>query len=241
MRLTALTKLPVVAAVIVALAAPAVAEDAPVQKLTLSGSGKSTAEPDLATLSAGVITQAKTARNALTANTERMTAVIAAFKDAGIPDKDVKTTNFSVQPQYHYDRTNNGHKPPKIVGYAVHNTVVVTVRDLTKLGRVLDQSVDVGANTISGPHFDISDRRAATDEARRNAAADALRKAQLYADALGVTLGPILSVTEGAISVPRPPVQMRAAMAADAEAVVPIESGDINLSAQVNITWQLVE
>lgn len=218
------------------------AAEAPKRVITLTGSGKATVEPDMATMTAGVITQAKTARDALSANTARMTEVIDAFKAAGVPETDLQTANFSVQPQYHYERTNNGTKPPVIVGYQVQNQVVVVIRDLSILGQVLDRSVDVGANTISGPHFGLADRQTVVDRAREKAAADALRKAELYAAALNVTLGPILTISEGQVAVPQRPVMARAMMADAAEAApVPIEGGDIDLTAEVSVTWSLAD
>ena len=209
--------------------------------LSLTGTGRVVAEPDMATLTAGVVSEADTARAALSDNTARMTAVIDAFKQAGIPAKDLQTANFSVQPRYFHERTDTGTKPPRIVGYTVQNQVVVTVRDLSVLGAVLDKSVDVGANTISGPVFDIADKGTATDEARRQASADALHKAELYAEALGVTLGPIQSISEMDVSVPRPMLMRTAAVPMAAEAAVPIEGGEIDLTAQVNVTWTLAD
>lgn len=207
--------------------------------ITISGIGNADVEPDLATLTAGVITESRFARDALSENTSRMTAVIDAFKAAGIPDKDVQTRNFSVQPQYFHERTENGSKPPKIVAYRVQNEVVVTVRALETLGAVLDRAIDVGANTISGPAFGLSDPLAASDEARQAAANDARRKAQLYAEALGFKLGQIVSINEGATSAPRPPVKARMAVAEAMSTPVPIESGEISLMAQVSVTWEI--
>lgn len=231
--------LPALVFAVLVAAGPAGADDAP-RLITLTGHGEVLEAPDLATMTLGVVTESKTARDALDANSESMTRVIAAFKEAGIPDKDIRTANFSVQPQYFYERTETGNKPPRIDGYLVSNEVIVIVRDLDALGGALDRSVDVGANSISGPVFDIADRESAVDEARKRAAADATRKAELYAAALGVSLGPITAITESSSFTPPPDVRMRTmAMAEAAPASVPVEGGQIELSADVNVTWEI--
>lgn len=215
----------------------------PTPTLSLSGTGRVLAEPDMATIRAGVITQAATAKEALDENTARMTSVIQAFKDAGIPDMDLSTQNFSIQPEYRYDRSNNGvQKPPQIVSYRVENTAVVIVRDLDSLGGVLDTSVQVGANTISGPIFDVAEKGPLLDAARADAAEDALSKAEIYAETLGFELGPVMSISEGAIVRPQPKAMMMAraemAIAADSPPV-PIEGGEVGLSVTVQVTWEI--
>lgn len=222
------------------LAAPAAAmAEEPARTIAMTGTGEVSRAPDMATMTAGLVTEAETARAALDANSAAMTGIIEKFRDAGIPATDIRTADFSVQPQYFHERTDDGNRPPRIVGYRVSNQVTVTVRDLDILGRVLDAAVDVGANSISGPMFGLADRRDALDEARRLAAADARAKATLYAEALDIALGDIVSVTESRDPLPPPRPQMRAMAMAEAADAVPIEGGEIELSAEVTVTWKI--
>ena len=123
--------------------------------LNVSAQAEAKRVPDIATLSTGVVTQAADANTAMRANAEQMAKVVAAIKAAGIADKDVQTSGISLNPQYHYTE----NQPPKITGYQASNTVNVIVRDIGKLGKILDALVAVGANQINGPTFDIDDKK----------------------------------------------------------------------------------
>jgi uncharacterized protein YggE len=221
-----------------AIASPALAAGT----MQMSGHGEITAAPDTAWVTSGVTSQGTTAREALTANTSDMSAVIAALKAAGIDAKDIQTSGFSVNPNYVYSdaRDANGYQlPPKINGYTVTNNVTVHVRDLAVLGAVLDQSVTVGANTISGITFAVDDPSELYNEARKAAFADARGKAELYADAAGVALGAIQLISEGqGYSAPQP-YMVKATAAMDRAAPVPIEVGQLTFSIDVSVTWDL--
>lgn len=203
--------------------------------ISLSGHGEVKSAPDLAFVTTGVLTQGNTAAEALAANTQAMNALFAALKQAGIDEKDVQTSSFMVQPRYDY--TNN--QAPKLVGYDVSNNVTVTVRKIADLGPLLDKLVQSGSNQISGISFDVSKPDAALDEARKLATADATRRAKVYAEALGVTLGPVLSVSEGTNFQPPVPMLRGKVMMADAAAPVPVAAGEQSLSVDVNITWEI--
>ena len=136
-------------------------------------------------MTTGVLSQGATAAEALAANTSAMNALFAALKDAGIADKDVQTSNFMVQPRYNFQ----DNKAPELVGYDVSNNVTVTVRKIGDLGALLDKVVQAGSNQINGIGFEVSEPDAALDEARKLATADATRKAKIYAEAMGVSLG----------------------------------------------------
>jgi uncharacterized protein len=208
--------------------------------ISLVGQGEARAAPDMATISLGVISQARIAREALAANTRAMSEAVQSLKQAGIADRDLQTSQFSVQPQYQQDP--QGRTPPRIVGYQVSNRLTARVRDLTKLGDVLDRVVALGANSVEGPVFGLAEPQAARDAARKAAAEDALRRARIYADALGVRLGRVLSVSEQGTAVPRPQPMMMARTAAVAEAAaVPVEAGESTLTAQVAITWEIAQ
>jgi uncharacterized protein YggE len=217
------------------LAAPAAAQDTVRRTITLSGIGETMAGPDLARVTSGVQSEAKTAREALTANNRAMTAVIDGLKQAGIADKDIQTSNFSVGPRYEYPP----NARPVLVGYQVSNTVTVTVRDLAKIGELLDRIVTLGSNTINGIGFSIDDPEKLEDEARRLALADARRKAELYAAAGGFRLGRILTVAESSRGGPQPPVPFMRAAKMDAAESVPIQGGEQSVAIQVSVTWEI--
>lgn len=224
-----------------ATAMPARADTPRVATMDMVGTGTVTATPDMAIVTSGVVSDAETAGQALTANTEAMTAVIARIKDSGIEGRDIQTSGFSVQPRYR--QVKNGSYDEyrtEIVGYRVSNNVSVRVRDLARLGTLLDAMVRDGANEIGGVNFIVSDADKLKDTARKEAVADAVRKARIYAEAAGIKLGRVLSITEQDYS-PRPVMMMaRAEMAKmDGAAPAPIEAGEASLDVRVNITWEL--
>lgn len=220
---------------LIALTAPARADSGSEQHtLTVSGSGEVRAAPDEAMLSAGVVTNARTAAGALSENTQRMNAVFATLKNAGVSEKDMQTANFSVQPQYATDK--NGNTLQNITGYQVSNTVNVRV-DISKAGPTLDALVSSGANSIGDIAFTFKDSKGLMAQARADAVTDAVSRAQTLARAAGVTLGPIASISEsGGYQPPRPMYRM-AAMAAPS--FVPVAAGEETLAANVSITWDI--
>ena len=181
-------------------AAPAFAEETKMPRtISLVGHGELRVAPDMAIVTVGVLKQAATAAEALAANTAAMTAVIAALKAAGIEAKDIQTSNFMVAPRYDYgDNT----QPPKLTGYDVSNNVTVIVRSIAMLGGLLDTLVSAGSNQINGISFQVSKPDAALDDARKLATEDATRKARLYAEAMHLELGPVLSLSEGVTYAP---------------------------------------
>lgn len=221
---------------------PATAEQTQTRKLSVSAAGTVTAEPDIAVVSLGVLSQAKTARVALNANTKDMGQLIDELVSQGIAKKDLQTSNFSVQPRYVYPkRSNDGQqRPPSIVGYTVSNQLTAIVRDLDKLGEVLDKAVSTGSNQINNLRFSIDKPGPLRDEARKRAVKRAIAKAKLLAEAAGVTLGPIMTMSEsGGSSPPQPVARGRAFAAEAADAPVPVARGEQEIRAQVNITWAL--
>jgi uncharacterized protein YggE len=183
------------AAAMLASGGPVAADAAAsLRTLTVSGEGEAKGVPDEAHLSAGVVTEAKRAAYALAANTRTMNAVFATLKRFGIPDRAIQTSEFSVEPQRAQDR--NGAAGEKITGYTVSNTVHATV-DLAKLGPALDALASSGANSLGSIDFAIRDPNPLLTKARTEAIRDATERAQVYARAAGIALGPILSVSEG--------------------------------------------
>lgn len=223
---------------LLAVISPALADGSKMPRtLSLSGHGEVKSAPDMASVTSGVVTQGATAAEALSANTKAMTALFDALKTSGIAEKDIQTSNFSVQPRYDYNNNNGG--APKLVGYDVSNNVTVTVRKIADLGGLLDTLVKAGSNQINGVGFDVSQPEASMDEARRRATADAARKAKVYAQAAGVELGSILSISEGSGYQPPIAVMRGAMMKADAASPVPMAAGEQTLAVDVSITWEI--
>ncbi|MDE2445276.1 MAG: SIMPL domain-containing protein [Alphaproteobacteria bacterium] len=205
--------------------------------MSLTGHGVVHVVPDMAMINVGVVSSAESARVALDANTKAMTKLMADLKAAQIDEKDIATSNFSVNPRFDYGQS--GGQPPKLVGYDVSNTVTVTVRKIDGLGALLDKAVSSGSNQINGISFSVSKPEAAMDQARILAVADAKHKAQVLSDASGIVLGKIVAITENTATAEPPMMYGRAkAMAADA-APVPIAQGTQVISVDVNINWEI--
>lgn len=203
--------------------------------LTLSATGQVQRTPDFATVSAGVVTQATAADAAMRENATRMTAVLAALKAAGIAERDIQTSRVTLEPQYRYEQ----NQAPAIIGYQANNSVTVKLRDLAKLGRVLDALIGQGANQINGPSFGIEHPESAYAQARQNAVHAAMEQANTYATALGVKVRRIVSISEGGSreNLPIPMARLAAApMAADA---TPIASGETALSVRIDVVFEL--
>lgn len=225
------------------LAAPALAQSAPsLPTISVDGRGEVTASPDTAYINSGVTTQAATAREALDDNTAAMTQLIDTLKAAGIEERDIQTSGFSVSPNYVYSDVRDAlgyTQPPKISGYTVSNTVNVRVRNIDILGDVLDKSVTVGANTINGISFAVADPSELYDQARKLAFEDALAKARLYADAAGVDLESVRSISESQAYAPPQPYMMREAALGASDRAVPIQSGELTFSINVQVSWEI--
>lgn len=231
--------LPVLAAVSLAAcsAAPgALAGDAaPLRTITVAGDGEATGVPDIAILSIGVETEGKTAAEALDKNAARMSAAIAKLKARGVAPKDMQTSSLSVGPRYDYS---NDGRPPRIVGYTANNSLTVKLRDLAKAGSIIDDAVGDGANTLGGVSFGFDDPKPLMSEARQAAVKDARAKAELYAAAAGVTLGPVLQIQDGYASPPSPPPMMEMRAMAKA-APTPIETGESAVNASVTMVFEI--
>ena len=154
--------------------------------ITVSATGTVEAEPDQARITSGVTTEATSAREALTGNSEAMTKVISQLKAKGIDAKDIQTASFNVEPLIDYSKDG---QPPKTRGYRVSNQVVILVRVLSRLGTVLDDVITAGANQVQGLSFEVSKADTLKDEARKEAVANALRRAKLLAAAAGAEVG----------------------------------------------------
>jgi uncharacterized protein YggE len=206
----------------------------PQRTITVSGTGKVTLTPDIAYISIGVNTQNASAKDAVAQNTQQAQAVITVIKAAGIAEKDIQTTDFSIYPQQQYD--NQG----KLTGitYVVNNSVYVTIRDITKLGDILDKVVQSGANNINSITFDVADKTEALSQARKAAVAEAAKQADELTTATGVKLGDVQTIS---YSDSTPPVVLPMARTLDVAqgASVPIQSGSMQISTTVTIVYAL--
>lgn len=206
------------------------------------GEGEVAIAPDIAAISVGVVKEAKTARGALTANNTAMSKVWGAMKVKGIADKDLQTSGFTISPRYFYPprENNQQQKPPTIVGYTVSNNLSVRIRDLEKVGEILDLVVTLGVNSGGNIQFMNDNPKQVLKRARQAAMADAIDKAKTLADAAGVDLGRILEISENSSS-PRPMPMARGKFAAEAmiAEAVPIASGENTYHVTVNVNWEI--
>lgn len=228
-------KLPLIAALI-CMAIPAVAQDVPGPRLFVNGTGQVDVAPDMATITLGVVTEAPAADEAMAANSRALAEVVQRLSQAGIAARDIQTSSFSVSPQW--TQPEDRERAPAIVGYRVQNMVTARVRDLERLGSILDSVVQGGANQLAGLSLGLADPQEAMDEARRRAVADAIRRAQILAEASGVKLGPIVSISEAGAGMPQPMFKAEAAFAGRAMDV-PIAAGDLTVEATVSMAWQI--
>jgi uncharacterized protein len=231
-------------AAIAALVAPAFARGDDDDRPTISvrGTGKVSAVPDIAVVSVGVRAEAPTAQKALADNNAAMNALHAILKERGVAAKDIQTSRIQVNPMYSQPprRPNDpaaAEFVPRVVGYRVENDVRVTSRKIDKLGALLDALIEAGANQVHGISFDVGHPEKLLDEARRRAVADAKHKADLLAGEAGVVVGPPWSIREDEASAPPAPHFFRAgAMAA---APMPVAAGEQELSVTVHVVFGL--
>lgn len=219
----------------------AYAADEPTPRIIVSGEGEVSAAPDMAVISLTVLRESDTARAALDANNKSMTEILAAMKSSGIADKDLQTSGFSIQPRYVYpDPAKSEPQEPKIVGYSVANSLSVRIRDLAKLGEILDQSVTLGVNQGGDIMFVKDDTTTLLEEARKKAMGNAISKAKTLTSAAGVTTGRILDIQEQSYQ-PGPMPMMRAemSMAKAGSDAVPVAAGENTYRVNVNVTFEI--
>ena len=261
--------MPVIGAILLAGASPAVAQQSPGTQatslgpnsalLSLTAEGQTRRTPDLALFSAGVVTQGRAAAEALAENSRRMDAVIAALKRAGIATRDIQTSTISLQPRYSNPeleaqlRARELRQPyvppvqpeaPRIVGYEARNNVQVRVRRLAEMGRIIDTLIQAGANQVDGPSFTLDEPRAALDEARAEAVATARQRAELYARSTGMRVARILSIAEGGGYYPVQDIVVTGSRVGFAGAPpppppAPVAPGELTLGVNVSVQFEL--
>ena len=200
--------------------------------ITVTGSGTVNVVPDLATITLGVTTTGDTAAAAMAANNEAVSAVIARLIAAKVSDRDMQTSSLSVSPNWVTNAAGTGQE---VQGYVASNMLTVQIKALETTGDILDAAITDGANTLNGLSFGLQDPRPVEDEARKAAVADALSKARLLSEAAGEKLGPIVSIAEGGGYQPAMPMMTKSL----SDSPVPVAAGEVGISAQVTIVWQL--
>jgi uncharacterized protein YggE len=232
---TVMPRVALALAIALLAALPAAAQDKVPSTLTVLGEGTAAGRPDLATVSVGVVTQARSASDALALNSKAAGEVIALAKQSGVEPRDIQTSAISVQPQYNPPAP-GAREPARIVGYQVRNSLSVRVRDIDKLGGLLDKLVTGGANQLGGILLSVAEPKPLLDQARAAAVRDAMAKAQLYAEAAGVRIVRILAIDEAGAEPPRPIARLAAAAPRPS---VPIEAGEQEFRARVSATFEI--
>ncbi|TCT02685.1 SIMPL domain-containing protein [Aquabacter spiritensis] len=214
--------------------APAAAQETARATLTVVGAGEARAVPDMATLSSGVVASAKTAEEALAGNSKVMADLVAAVRAAGVEQRDIATSAFSIQPQYSQP-PQNSREAPRVVGYEVRNTVTVTVRDLALLGGLVDRMVAAGANQAGALRYGVSEPGALEEKARLTALNDAMAQAKALAAGAGMRLTRLrrIAPAESGGASPSPML-----MKAEARGV-PFEAGETVVEARVSLVYEI--
>ena len=214
---------------------PAQAQSLPMARVIVSGEGSIAAVPDYARITGGVTTRGKTVKEANEANAKVMSAVTAALLDSGIPQKDIQTVQFSVQPVY---TSQGANTEQRLSGFSVSNQVRVTIRPIAKVGEILDRMVAAGATDLGNVAFLVSEPSKALDQAREAAIADARRRAEIYARASGLTLGRVAWITEES-GYARPTFMKTLQAPAARAASVPISAGEDELQVQITVGFDV--
>lgn len=206
--------------------------------VTVVGSGKLSVKPDIAYLSIGVVTEAKTAKEAQSANATKVAALTKLLKETwGISDKDIQTGQFYVQPNYTY----SDKEGQQIKGYSAQHSLEVTYRDLAKVGQLLDAVSAAGANRIDNIRFSTENPDQYQDQVIQKAMDDAGKKASSIAKAAGRQLGIALSISQGSAATPysMENYQMKSAVMDQAAGSTAVEPGEIDVQTTLTVMYEL--
>lgn len=202
--------------------------------IVVAGTGRVSVEPDVADLRLGVSVSRPTVDSARAVAAETMDAILAAVADAGLERRDVRTTLLSVQPRHDYPE----NRQPVLTGYELSNMVEVTVRDLARLGDVVDATLRAGATSMDGLSFRVADRAPAEREARLRAMAEARARADVLAEAAGLAIVGVSDIVEGGVASPPEPRYMAARMMVSEDASTPVEAGSLEIAVSVTVTYR---
>lgn len=227
-----------VAAAVTSLALTGVALADPAERqITVTAQGQVEAVPDMATITLGVTHEAEEAGTAMAASSAAVTRMLEQVQGMGIQPRDVQTRRFSVHPIWS-GRGSSHSEPARITGFVASNMVMVRIRDLSALGPVLDAVIASGANDFNGLQFSVQEPKALQDAARKAAVENAIAQARLLAEAAGVTLGPVVSITDHGGSSVRPEMME---MAAARDASAPVAAGEVSLTASVSMVFAIAD
>lgn len=203
--------------------------------ITVSGLGEVRAAPDIAIINIGIEASGATVQEARDKGADAANKLIASLKGNGVEDKDILTTSVNIYPQYFYSQND----PPRITGYIANNQLAVTVRDLEKAGKVIDDGVAAGGDAarLQGIAFGIDDPEPLLKEAREKAVADAKSRAETYAGAAGVKIGAIVSISESSST--GSPILRAPATGGSFDSATPIQPGETTVSANVAIRFAI--
>jgi hypothetical protein len=218
----------------------------PETTLTINAEAKINVAPDIAYISAGVTEERATASEAMAAQAAAMNGVFSALEKAGIAAKDMQTSGLSLYPRYDYlevtQRDGSVRGEQKLAGYVASNNITARVRKLDTLGATIDSLVKAGGNTFSGVTFALDNDKDLKNQARTQAMKEALAKAELYANAAGLKVARIVTISEGYEYSPQPVMMARAEMAMmDASAPTPVAAGEVGVTASVSVLFELVK
>jgi hypothetical protein len=190
----------------------------------------------MATITLGVTAQAEQAADAMSQTSATGEQILARLTELGVAARDVQTSDLSLSPVWSNRQVEN--EPPRIEGFEATNRVTIRVRQLDSLGDVLGAVLEDGANQLGGLSFGLKNPEPLLDIARRDAVADAVARAEVYAEAAGLTLGPVLSINEGGTSAPRPEMMMTMR---DAGSSVPVAAGETGITANVTMVFEIAQ
>lgn len=226
----------VVSAPAIAQPAAAITQTIVGTRLDLTATGEVTRVPDVAIITAGVVSRSATATGALQDTADRMSRVLAALRRAGVEDRDIQTSSVNLNPEYRYP----DNQAPQLTGYTASNSVTIRFRDIRNSGKILDALVGQGANQINGPNLTIDKPEAALDEARALAIANGRARAELYARGLGLRVARVVAVSEsGGYAVPPAPPPVPMMMARGERDSTTIQPGEQKLQVSVAMTFEL--
>lgn len=217
------------------------AEDTPLPRILVNGQGTASVAPDMAILGLTVTREANTAQVALKAGSSAMADVLAAMKKAGVADRDLQTSGFSIQPRYTHPTPNSAAEmdAPRIVGYTVRNSLSVKVRDIDNVGMILDKSVSLGVNEGGDIQFTNDDPSTTITQARVEAVKDASSKAATLAETAGVKIGKILEISEQSYFPRAAPMARMSAASGYEEKGVPVAAGENTYSVSVSVSYAI--
>jgi uncharacterized protein len=203
--------------------------------IVVPGTGRVSVVPDVADLRLGVAVARPKVDAARSEAARVMDAILAAVAAAGVPRRDVRTTLLSIQPRYDYREG----RPPSLTGYELANVVEVTIRDLARLGDVVDAALAAGATSMDGLSFRLADPAPVEREARRLAMADARSRVDVLAAEAGLEIDGVSDIVEGGPSRPPIPFPKAERMMVAADAATPVEAGALDVEVGVTVTFRV--